>query len=111
MEKFKLLTKASVVKFKVKEARPAKAMADVQAGFNIYIPLAGVVDVEAQAKRLEKRLDQLNKSISNTANQLANKEFIRKAPKEIISTAEDKLKADKNTLEKLKQIQNALKEI
>ena len=111
IEKFKLLTKASSVVFKVKESRPAKAMADVEAGFNIYIPLAGVIDVEAQAKRLEKRVGELENSISNTANRLRNKEFIKKAPKEIVSAAEEKLKAEKSTLEKLKQIQNALKEI
>ncbi len=111
LEKFKLLTKASSVVFKVKESRPAKAMADVEAGFNIYIPLAGVIDAEAQAKRLEKRVRELENSISNTTKQLLNKEFTRKAPKDIVDAAEGKLKADKNTLEKLKPIQNALKEI
>ena len=53
-------------------------------GMKILIPLEGIIDIEFERKRCEKKLNQINKELDSMKNRLMNKEFITKAPKDVV---------------------------
>jgi valyl-tRNA synthetase len=108
--KFKQLTKSETTTFAIKIRRPTKAIASAESGFTIYLKLEGTTDIANQLSKLEKQIDLLEQSIKNTSDRLENKEFLKNAPEEIVNQQEEKLETDKNTLEKIKQIYNALRD-
>ena len=54
------------------------------ASIEIYLPLEGVIDVEAEKKKLEKELGKLSDECEKTEKRLSDKKFTEKAPPEVI---------------------------
>ena len=50
----------------------------------ILIPLEGIIDIELERERCEKKLNRINKELNSMKNRLKNKDFISKAPKDIV---------------------------
>ena len=50
----------------------------------ILIPLEGIIDIELERERCEKKLNRINKELNSMKNRLKNKEFISKAPQDIV---------------------------
>ncbi len=69
----------------------------------ILIPLEGLIDIEEEKKRLNKKHDKYLSEIGAMNNRLKSKGFIEKAPKEVV----DELK---NKLEKVEYKQERIKE-
>ena len=69
----------------------------------ILIPLEGLIDIEEEKKRLNKKYDKYLSEIGAMNNRLKSKGFIEKAPKEVV----DELK---NKLEKVEYNQKRIKE-
>ncbi|NLN16462.1 MAG: valine--tRNA ligase [Firmicutes bacterium] len=65
-------------------ARPSKAIAAVAAGIEIYLPLADLVDLEEEKRRLGKELDQAREELARSQGKLANENFISKAPPAVV---------------------------
>jgi valyl-tRNA synthetase len=63
---------------------PDKAVTLATGGMTIYLPLAGMVDLEAERTRLEKEMAQLEEQIRRSNDLLANPGFINKAPAQVI---------------------------
>ncbi|MEZ4832056.1 MAG: valine--tRNA ligase [Caldilineaceae bacterium] len=72
-------------------AAPEKAVALVAGGVNVYLPLAGMVDLDAERQRLQKELDNVDNQLQRSEKLLANQGFVAKAPAEIIQREEDKI--------------------
>lgn len=51
---------------------------------DIVVDLEGLIDVDAERKRLNKELDRLRKSIVGKQGKLANEKFVANAPAEIV---------------------------
>ena len=58
----------------------------------VLIPLAGLVDIEEEKSRLEKKLSKLNKELESVENRLSNDAFIKKAPIEVVDDLKAKFK-------------------
>tara|TARA_Y100000739_G_scaffold16257_1_gene13179 strand:+ start:4303 stop:6909 length:2607 start_codon:yes stop_codon:yes gene_type:complete len=58
----------------------------------VFIPLAGLVDIEEEKSRLEKKLSKLNKELESVENRLSNDAFIKKAPIEVVDDLKAKFK-------------------
>jgi valyl-tRNA synthetase len=56
----------------------------VGAGFEVRVPLAGVVDVAAETARIDKELGRLESDLGSIARKLANPSFVQKAPAEVV---------------------------
>jgi len=59
----------------------------------VFMPLAGVVDVEAELVRLAKEKARLEKEIAKNRGKLANAGFLGKAPPEIVAKVESDLRS------------------
>ena len=59
----------------------------------IYIPLEGLVDIEEEKARLEKKLVKLNQELRSVQDRLSNETFLEKAPTEVVEELKGKLKS------------------
>jgi len=76
---------------------------------NIVMPLKGIVNVAEQIKKNQLKIDKLRSEIKNKEAMLANKNFLGRAPKEIIDTEKTKLKDMHEQVIKLEVIKNGLR--
>jgi valyl-tRNA synthetase len=65
-------------------AAPAGAGSAVVGDVEIYVPLAGLVDVEAERTRVQKEIDKLEKLIAGLEKKLGNDGFLQKAPPAVV---------------------------
>ncbi len=73
------------------EQKPAKAMTAVVTGFEIYLPLAGLIDLDKEMERLNKELAGLVKEVERIETKLNNPGFVNKAPAHVIEQEKAKL--------------------
>lgn len=67
-------------------------------GVEIFVPLAGLIDIDAEQKRLANEKEQLEQYAASLQAKLANKHFTSRAPKEIVETERVKLSTAKEKL-------------
>jgi len=65
--------------------KPAKCAAAGLAGREVYLPLEGLVDIEAEKKRLAKDLEKLSRECEKLEARLGDERFLEKAPPEIVA--------------------------
>jgi valyl-tRNA synthetase len=58
---------------------------EVTQDFELYVSLAGLIDVAAEKKRLEKEIAEKKKSLAGTQSKLGNAGFVAKAPPEVVA--------------------------
>jgi valyl-tRNA synthetase len=83
------------------KAKPEGAIALVVGAIEIYLPMAGLVDMDKQRLRLEKELADTQSQIDRLEKLLAS-DFARKAPAQVVQKEREKLAAYKETAGKLK---------
>lgn len=87
-------------------AKPETAIGFVVGGVEVFVDMAGLVDVEKEKIRLQGELDQVNKYLIGLENKLANAEFVQNAPAAVVEKEQQKLVEAKDKKEKLeKQLQ------
>ena len=67
----------------------------------IMIPMAGLIDKDAELARIAKALDKLEKDFARTQGKLSNEKFVRNAPEAVISKEKSKLADFTMQMEKL----------
>jgi valyl-tRNA synthetase len=72
-------------------AAPDKAVTIAAGGIAVYLPLAGLVDLNAERSRLQKEIDNLDRQLQRGEGLLANPGFVNKAPDDVIQRERDKL--------------------
>jgi valyl-tRNA synthetase len=76
--------------------------------FQVSVPLGGIIDLAAEAKRLEKQLAEKMKHLQAARAKLENANFVDKAPPEVVQAQRD-LVADLQA--QIKAIEDNLKEL
>jgi valyl-tRNA synthetase len=72
--------------------KPAQTAGQVIAGgIEIYLPLAGMIDLAAERERCQKEIAQLEKLIATSKTKLANPGFVNKAPAGVVEREREKL--------------------
>ena len=74
----------------------------------IYLPLRGMLDIEAERQRLQRELEELLAELERTRALLANEQFVTRAPAHVVERQRTKL-AD--TEERVRLIQQRLEEL
>ena len=57
----------------------------------VYVDLAGVVDVRAERQRLQKEIARIEQTIGFTRAKLARPDFVERAPAEVVEKEREKL--------------------
>jgi len=70
---------------------PDKAMTAVVTGAELYLPLAGLIDIDQEIARLEKELKHLNSEVERVEKKLGNPGFVSKAPAKVIDEEKAKM--------------------
>jgi valyl-tRNA synthetase len=63
---------------------PPAAASFVAAGAEVFVDLAGHIDLEAEVARKKKELERLVSAIAGKERQLANENFVSRAPAAVI---------------------------
>jgi valyl-tRNA synthetase len=69
---------------------PQGAASHVVRGYELFVPLQGLVDFESELSRLDKEIVKLNKELDIVGRKLANDDFVQKAPGHIVQKEQDK---------------------
>jgi valyl-tRNA synthetase len=70
---------------------PEKAATTVVSDASIFIPLAEMIDFEAECARLQAERDSLAEQIKKTQGMLANENFVNKARPDVVQRERDRL--------------------
>ena len=104
----KSLARVDSLVFGVSVERPAQAATQVAGEVEILLPLAGLIDLDEEQKRLEKEIAKVEKDVVMFSKKLSNESFLAKAPPEVLEKDRQKL-ADAQ--EKLAILQQSLDKI
>jgi len=88
--------------------KPVKALALVVSGYEVFLPLAGLVDVDRERTRLGNELATLQPEIARGDRLLANPGFVSKAPAEVVEKERAKIEDYRQRLTKLEERLKAL---
>ncbi len=69
----------------------------------IHVPMAGLIDKDAELARIEKDLDKLNKECQRLEGKLSNAKFVDKAPAEVVQKEKDRLVETQSALSKMQE--------
>jgi valyl-tRNA synthetase len=89
--------------------RPGVAASAVVRGMEVWLPLAGLVDLDAERMRLAREADRILGELENTRKKLMNQDFLTKAKKEVVERERAKLEQLEETVVKLKRAEEALR--
>ncbi|MHA8110891.1 valine--tRNA ligase [Lactobacillaceae bacterium Melli_B4] len=88
---------------------PKLAMTSVMTDAEVSIPLAELVDLKEEIKRLDKEIEQFNAEVQRAEKKLSNERFVENAPDDVVDAEREKLTDNKAKLEATKQRQAELK--
>jgi len=77
----------------------------------VLVPLAGLIDVDAELGRLDKEQEKLGKEIARLNGKLGNARFVENAPADVVAGEREKLSNAENTLAQLTEQINKLQQL
>ena len=77
----------------------------------ILVPMAGLIDIDAELKRLGKEIEKLSVEANKLSGKLSNEKFVANAPAEVVAKERDKLSDMQGSIEQLTAKQTAIAEM
>ncbi|KRN59427.1 valine--tRNA ligase [Limosilactobacillus secaliphilus] len=71
-------------------AEPKLAMSGILAGATVYIPMAQLVDLNAERAKMQKEIKKLEQEVERSNKKLGNQKFIANAPEAVVEKAKQK---------------------
>ena len=100
---FKALVNAGDLKFVPGYQPEGPSGVAVSTAATAYIPLAGIVDLDAEKKRLEKQEAELAKYVGVVEKKLSNEKFVSKAPADVVAQERAKLAEAQEKLARVRE--------
>jgi len=85
------------------KTKPPQALALVVGGVEVYLPLAGMVDLAKERQRLAAEIEEVTTGIAGSEKLLANEDFLAKAPAQVVERERDKLAGYRQRQAKLQE--------
>ncbi|WP_049629295.1 valine--tRNA ligase [Cellvibrio sp. pealriver] len=98
----KLASLESVTWLNAGDAEPMSATALV-GKMEILVPMAGIIDKNAEIARLTKESNKLQQDIERTEAKLSNEAFVSKAPADVVANERNRVAENKIAVEKLRE--------
>ena len=89
--------------------QPPEAAIALLGEMKILIPLAGLIDKQAELERLDKEIKKIQQQLPRIEGKLNNPAFTEKAPKEVVAKEAEKLAKLKSSLQQLQQQQEKIR--
>ncbi|MCA9068130.1 MAG: class I tRNA ligase family protein, partial [Planctomycetaceae bacterium] len=89
--------------------RPPVSASFALADADGFIPLEGAMDVDAERKRLEKKLEEIQGFIKGHEKKLSNENFVNKAPDHVVNDVRETLANLKSQEESIQEMLRQLK--
>ncbi len=80
---------------------PRLSASSVVEGLEVFVPLEGLLDFNEETSRLEKELAKNQKDLASIDRKLTNRDFLAKAPPEVVNREREKQAAMRENVEKL----------
>jgi valyl-tRNA synthetase len=84
-------------------AGEAGAHAVLRSGAELFLPLAGVIDLERERERLQKELERIDGQLRGVAAKLSSEQFVSRAPAEVVARERDKEASFRDQRDRLTQ--------
>jgi valyl-tRNA synthetase len=81
--------------------KPDQTMSLLAGTIEIYLPLAGMIDISKELERLDKEIAQAQQELGRLQGKLANQNFVTRAKPEVVEKEREKLVAIEERLGKL----------
>jgi valyl-tRNA synthetase len=98
----KFLAKVEEIDFDPSAEKPKLSATAIVNGIEMFIPLAGIIDIGAEKDKIEKEIARLENINSGINNKLSNEQFTSRAPEAVLAKERDKLSANLEAINKLK---------
>jgi len=106
------LARISEVRYQADGERPRGAALAMVEGAEIHVPLAGLVNLQEENKRLEREIGKVANDLTGVQRKLDDAKFVERAPEEVVekereraAQLEEKRQSLEKSLERLRQIQ------
>ena len=83
--------------------KPKSSLSAVTENFNIFIPLEGVIDIEAEKARLAKKQDALKQQLVFAERKLKDRNFMDHAPENVVMAEQEKAAKIKEQINRLEE--------
>ncbi len=81
--------------------RPPESSTALVGEMELLIPMAGLIDKEAELARLTKELEKLRKELNGSENKLKNPSFVDKAPVAVVDKVREKMEEQRSAISRL----------
>jgi len=81
---------------------PKPAAFSPQKGFELYVPLAGLVDIKVELERLQKEFQKAEQDRTFLERRLSDEKYKKNAPAQLIEKDQEKLKLAQERIQKIK---------
>lgn len=81
-----------------------KAVSELVSGVEIIMPVENLLDLEKEISRLSKDLAKVSQELKKTEGKLANRDFIKRAPEDVVEKERGKLDEFQSHKKKLEEI-------
>ncbi len=81
--------------------RPTGSAAVILEDLELFVPLAGLVDIESELEKLDREKKKLEAEVAKTCAKLENANFISKAPSEVVDKERKRLQTARERLSKI----------
>lgn len=89
-------------------SRPEKSVAALLGNSRIFVPLGASVDVESEKQRVRDKITEIERYLEGVGRKLSNKDFLSKAPREVVEKENKKLAKFRQEADTLRENLEAL---
>ena len=90
-------------------------MSAVVTGAELFLPLQGLIDIDAEKARLEKELEKWAKEVKLVQGKLSNERFVSKAPEAVVAEErakeQDYLEKHATVLKRIRRIEKSIRRV
>ena len=102
------LAKLEFIEFIDSDDEAPASMTALVDSLKLHIPMAGLIDKDAELQRLQKAIEKAEKEWQRLNGKLSNENFVNKAPEAVIAKEREKLAEAEATLNQLKEQQEKI---
>jgi valyl-tRNA synthetase len=99
---FSRLARVNDLQVGSKQPKPKASASVVVGAHEVYIPLAGMIDLAIERERLQKEITQKDQYLHTIQRKLQNENFVTRAPAEVVEAEREKARQTEVEVSRLK---------